>query len=327
MLPDEKLALVKHALFEAFGVNEYEDIRLTSGGQSSAMVFQISVRGKPYLLKLMRVEQISDPAHEFACMKTAADAGIAPRVWYANVEDRVLITDFVAAKPCPNDMLPLIVPVLRKLHTLSGLQKPAMGSYFNTMDGFVSRAKAANLFPAGVTEELFDCYNELVEVYPQNEVELVACHNDLKPQNMVFDGERILLIDWEAAFLNDPYVDLATVANFFVKDESVEKRFLELYFGEPAGEYRSARFYLMCQALHMFYAALLLSLAARAGTSMDADMATELDFREFHQRLISGKIDTMEPDAQVQYAKVHLNEALRNMRSKRFKKALVLINN
>jgi hypothetical protein len=32
-------------------------------------------------------------------MQAAAEAGIAPRVWYANVEDRLLITDFVGAKP------------------------------------------------------------------------------------------------------------------------------------------------------------------------------------------------------------------------------------
>src|SRR5436190_6817099 len=105
MIPDTQQPAVTRALFEAFGVNEYEDIRTTSGGQSSALVFRIVVGGKPYLLKTMRKEIISDPAHEFACMKTAAAAGIAPRVLYMNLEDRVLITDFVEAKPYPDDML------------------------------------------------------------------------------------------------------------------------------------------------------------------------------------------------------------------------------
>ena len=78
MIPDAKRLAVMRALNETFGVPEYEDIRPTSGGQSSALAFRIVVGGKPYLLKTMREEMISDPANEFACMKTAAEAGIAP---------------------------------------------------------------------------------------------------------------------------------------------------------------------------------------------------------------------------------------------------------
>jgi hypothetical protein len=99
MIPEAKQPAVRRALHAAFGVNEYEDIRLLTGGLSTALAFKIVVRKKPYLLKIMRKEVISDPTHEFACMQAAAKAGIAPRVWYANVEDRLLITDFVGAKP------------------------------------------------------------------------------------------------------------------------------------------------------------------------------------------------------------------------------------
>ena len=101
MIPEAKQPAVTRALQAAFGVNEYEDIRLLTGGLSTALAFKIVVRKNPYLLKIMRTEVISDPAHEFACMQTAAEAGIAPRIWYANVEDRILITDFVEAKPFP----------------------------------------------------------------------------------------------------------------------------------------------------------------------------------------------------------------------------------
>ena len=101
MIPDSKQSAVMRALHEAFGVNEFEELHLLSGGLSSALAFKIIVRKNPYLLKILRTEIISDPAHEFACMETAAEADIAPRIWYANVEDRILITDFVEAKPYP----------------------------------------------------------------------------------------------------------------------------------------------------------------------------------------------------------------------------------
>src|SRR5689334_11983147 len=113
MIPEIKQSAVTRALQETFGVNEYEDIRPLSGGQSSALVFRMVVNGQPYMLKTLREEKISDPANEFACMKIASEAGIAPRVLYMNLADRVLITDFVAAQPYPNNMLSLIAPILR----------------------------------------------------------------------------------------------------------------------------------------------------------------------------------------------------------------------
>jgi hypothetical protein len=132
MIPDAKQLAVTRALHTAFGVNEYEDIRLLTGGLSTALAFKIVVRKNPYLLKILRTEMISDPRNEFACMQTAAEAGIAPRIWYANVEDRILITDFVEAKPFPDDLALLIAPVIRRLHALPHF--PKVGNYFDSIE-------------------------------------------------------------------------------------------------------------------------------------------------------------------------------------------------
>ncbi|MEO7633041.1 MAG: hypothetical protein ABIU20_06580, partial [Blastocatellia bacterium] len=121
-----------------------------------------------------------------------------------------------------------------------------------------------------------------------------------------------------------PYVDLAIVANFFVEDEAHEEAYLSAYFGEPAGACRRARFYLMRQSVHMFYAAFLMPMAARAGIPIASDM-TVPDFRDFHQRLISGEVDMATAEAKLAYAKVHLNEVLRNMRTQRFKEAVARV--
>ena len=152
--------------------------------------------------------------------------------------------------------MPLIVPVLRKLHSLPHF--PKVVNYFEASDGFIRRFQTANILPESETEELFRRYADVQKVYPRQDTDLVASHNDLKPQNMLFDGNHILLVDWESAFLNDRYVDLAIVANFFVKDEAQEEAYLSAYFGEPAGEYRLSRFFLVRQAVSMFYTTLLL---------------------------------------------------------------------
>lgn len=259
---------------------------------------------------------IGNPAHEFACMQTAAGAGIAPRILYANVEDRILITDFVEAKPIPDDMVYLIVPTLRTLHSLPNF--PKVVNYFDVVDGFIRRFQAANILPESATEELFRLYAEVQKVYPRHDTDLVASHNDLKPQNMLFDGNHIWLVDWESAFLNDRYVDLAIVANFFVKDDDQEESFLTAYFGESAGEYRRSRFYLTRQAVSMFYATLLLLEVSRSSLTIDVNMTTP-GFKEFHQELILDKIDMTKAESKVLYGMIHLREALRNMQTPRFK--------
>jgi thiamine kinase-like enzyme len=325
MIPEMKQSAVRRALHTAFGVNEYEELRLLSGGLSSALAFKIIVRKNPYLLKILRMEIISDPAHEFACMQTAAEAGFAPRIWYANVEDRILITDFVEAKPYPDDMALRMAITVRRLHALPHFPLPKMGNYFDAMhNGFVRRFQAAHLLPQSATEELFRHYDEIVKVYPRNGTEMVSSHNDLKPQNIRFDGNRIWLVDWESAFLNDRYVDLAVVANFFVKDEAHEEEYLNRYFGEPVDEYRRARFFLMRQALSMFYMAFLLLEASRSGLSIDAEM-TAPNFRDYHQNLITDTIDMMTAEAKIQYGMIHLREALRNMRTQRFEDAVARV--
>lgn len=330
MIPEAKQSAVKNALHAAFGVDEYEDIRPLTGGLSSAFAFKIVVKKNPYLLKILRKEVISDPANEFACQQAGAEAGIAPRVRYASVEDRILITDYVEARPFPDDMALRIAATIRRLHSLPRFPGPKMGSYLNGMDGLVRRFQASRLLPESATEEVFRRYDEVLRVYPRDDASQVSSHNDLKPQNIRFDGEHVWLVDWESAFLNDEYVDLGIAANFFVEDDAQEERYLEAYFGEPAGgrsgrsEYRRARFHLMRQAISIFYAALLFLEAARAGLSIDAEMDVP-DFREYHRELIADRIDMLTAKAKAEYGMVHLREALRNMRTPRFAKALARV--
>ena len=102
MIPQEKSAAVFRGLRDAFGATGIEDIRQLSRGLSSDLVFRIVVQEFPVLLKIVtRISEINDPVRVFTCMKAAAEAGVAPRVWYANAEDGVSIIDFVEDVPFP----------------------------------------------------------------------------------------------------------------------------------------------------------------------------------------------------------------------------------
>ena len=154
----------------------------------------------------------------------------------------------------------------------------------------------------------------------------MSSHNDLKPENILFDGDRVWLVDWEAAFLNDRYVDLAVVANFVVNGEADEQAYLHRYFGESAGEYRLARFFLMRQVAHLFYAMVFLSLAAAAGKAIDASLDAP-DFKSFHRRILAGEMSLADADAMLQYGLVHLKQIQQNLRTPRFPDALQIVSN
>jgi thiamine kinase-like enzyme len=147
--------------------------------------------------------------------------------------------------------------------------------------------------------------------------------NDLKPENVLFDGARVWLVDWEAAFLNDRYFDLAVVANFVVTNVAEEEAFLRAYFGEVAGEYRQARFYLMRQIAHMAYAMVFMRLGS-GGKAIEPN-AKAPGFRDFHNRIWVGEVSLVTDEAKLRYGTVHMNQILHNMRTVRFQNALRIV--
>jgi thiamine kinase-like enzyme len=265
---------------------------------------------------------MNDPTRQFACMKRAAAAGLAPRVWYTSTEDRISITDFVEARPFPATEAVVRLPAhLKALHALPPFPKAV--NYLDAVDGFVRKFQAARILPESETEELFQGYARVASVYPRYGSGMVSSHNDLKPENILFDGDRVWLVDWEAAFLNDRYFDLAVVANFVVANDAEQEAYLRTYFAEVAGEYRLARFCLMRQIAHMAYAMVFMRLGS-GGEAMDPNTKAPC-FRDFHNRIWAGEVSLVTDEAKLQYAKVHMNQLLQNMRTARFQDALRIV--
>ena len=331
MIPQEKSAAVTRGLREAFGVTAFEDIGSTKV-RTSSLVFRIVVQGSPFLLKILTRK--GDPARYFTCMKAAAEAGLAPRVRYTSIEDGILITDFVETLPLTEtDALVRIPAALRTLHALPPF--PRAPDHLNTTcmflinkgparDGFLQNFQAANILPKAESEELFARYAQLAAVYPLESADMVSSHNDLfKPDNILFDGHRVWLVDWEAAFLNDRYADLAVVANMIVTNNAEERLYLQEYFGQAPDQYQMARFFVMQQIVHIFYAIAFLFLGS-AGKPVNLDEKPP-EFRDFHRRFWAGEVNVTDSEAKVVYAKVHLEQLLKNVRQARFNEALAIV--
>jgi hypothetical protein len=322
MIPENKQAAVKKALQTAFNVDAFEDIQQLTKGLSSALVFKITVRGNPYLLRIVtRTDALGDPAFYYGCMNLAAEKEVAPRIWYLGIEDRVSITDFIIEQPfsidAAKEMLPLL---LRKLHSLPKF--PFRLNYFEAMENFLPQFRSTGILPGKDTKDLIDLYEQIAVAYPRNDMEnWVSCHNDSKPENMAFDGQRPWFIDWEAAFLNDRYLDLAIVANFVVMNEKEETAYLETYFDEAVDEYKRARLFLMQEILHLYYFVFLM-VVDRGEKPINIKEINKRGFREFHNGMWNGAISLSDTGAKREYAMLHLEQFLLKAQTGRFKESL-----
>ena len=326
MIPSGQKPAITHALKETFDVDGFDDIRDLTERPGSNRAFRIVVQRTPYLLRINT--RPGDMHRHFTCMRAAADAGLAPRVWYANPAERISITDFVEAVPLSAvDALLRIPATLRNLHALP----PFPTAPFNTtctfllkqgpaLDAFLKNFRSSSVLPASETEELLQRCQNVATAYSRLEPDLTPCHNDLfKPDNILFDGNRVWLVDWEASFQNDRYADLAVVANMLANDESDELIYLEKYFGATPDEYQRARFHVMRQLAHLFYAMGFLTLGP------PVKPAERTTYADFQRRFWAREAGLSDAHARTTYGQIHWERLSHNNRQPRFEEALKIL--
>jgi hypothetical protein len=313
-IPDHLVPTVERALHAAFGTTTCDDVAVLGGVR--AFICLVVVRGQPYVVRIGAAVH-PDPEHEIAATRAAVDAGLAPRVWHADVTDRVMVSDFVAPVPLPAGFGVQLAPVIARIHALP--LWPRKIHQVDMVEGFVAKLRVAGV-RAG-DGEVFDAYAEVTAHYPRD-ADLVACHNDLKAPNLLYDGARTWVIDWEAAFVNDRYADLANAACFFVEeDDREEAAFLAAYFGAPPTAHQRARLVVARFVNHVGYVAFPSLADARA--SVPAQPAP--DYRAFHDDIIAGTVDLTDQATRARYAEVHLAAARRALGSPRLTAAAAVL--
>jgi len=319
-IPQEKKQAVQKAFHSAFGAADVRVLEELTRGLSSARIFHIQAQDQDWLLRMIVSDDaVAHPEFHFGRMRAAADAGLAPPIRYEDVNDRVLVTGYITSYPFPDDMSGRMADVLRMLHSLPAHHRI---DYMKVMDGAVRRLP--KLFPSAMTDEIMQGYQAAFDC-PRPESDLVACHNDLKPDNILFDGARLWFVDWEAAFANNRYTELSVVANFWLEDgEEQEQLYLSRYFGEEPGEIRTARFFITRQIMSCIYGAHFLFLATQGGLTPSWESRSE-SFEEFQRKLVNFEVYLLDADMQMQYALLHLNRALEQMRTQRFHAAVALL--
>jgi Ser/Thr protein kinase RdoA (MazF antagonist) len=113
-------------------------------------------------------------------------------------------------------------------------------------------------------DEVLARYRARAATYPRTPADLVSSHCDLNPTNTLWDGQRMWLVDWDGSCRNDRFADPAYACNWFVLTPDEEHALLTTVLAAPPTDAQLARLHLMRQACHVFFAMVMLHLAAPA---------------------------------------------------------------
>lgn len=176
--------------------------------------------------------------NELAASRAAHAAGISPEVVY--FEPGALVLRFIEGKTFqPEDVrkpdnLAAIVDLVRRVHR--DMPNHLRGPSLIFWVFHVLRDYAGTLRDGG--SRMIPELPRLMEVAAALEgaigpIDLVYGHNDLLSANLIDDGRRLWLIDWDYAGFNSPLFDLSNLAsnNEFAPD--MEDWLLQAYFGVP----------------------------------------------------------------------------------------------
>ena len=161
---------------------------------------------------------------------------------------------------------------------------------------------------------MLDPYTERLErireTCPWDPARSVSSHNDPVPRNLLFDGTRLGLIDWESACSNDPLVDVAIMLDNLAPSPELEGVLIEAWLGCAPDGALLERLASVRALTRLYYAGVLLSASAAAsGPIADDDLAAPTP-PELRQMVREGRIEPGTPATKHLLGKMFLSSFL-----------------
>jgi aminoglycoside phosphotransferase (APT) family kinase protein len=301
---------VRSALIAAFGSAPIDAIAPITGGASSASTFRLDVGGRAYLL---RVEGQPSPLrnpHQYVSMRIAAEAGIAPRIHYIDEAARVAVIDFIERRPLdtypggPHALAQALGELLSRLQTTPCF--PFFVNYPDIVARLFAHVRRTGLFAPGVLDPHVARLEQLREAYDTGLTGLVSSHNDSIPSNVLVDGKRLWLIDWESAYRNDPLVDVAIVLDNLARSPELEAIFLKAWLGRAPDDALMARIAVTRALTRLYYAGVVLSASAAASWMTDDTDLVAPTPAELQQAVHAGRLKPGAPQTKHVLGKMFL---------------------
>jgi len=229
-------------------VGAVERVEPISGGMSGAGVYAVTAAHGAFVLRAQGPAVDGAVfARQVRLLQRVADAGIAPALVHVDEASRAVLMARVTGRPLGAALadpaqrpraLASVIDGLRVLHALDPADV-APSDPVAFMRALWQEARARPGFP--VWAEL-DAIVEAASGALADDQRRVVSHNDVNPGNILWDGTRAWLVDWDVAGVNHPHYDLAVFAMFLRLDEAGAIGLAERHDGAPLDERARATF-------------------------------------------------------------------------------------
>ncbi len=211
--------------------------------------------------------------NELAASKAAHAAGISPAVVYH--QKGVLVLQYIRSRPLEaadardQGNLSRILELTKTCHRTAAkhLQGPVLVFWvFHILRNYAKTLRDGKSQWLKKLPELLDQAQRLEA--KAGPFDMVFSHNDLLPANILDDGQRLWLIDWDYAGYNTPLFDLGGLSSNCKLDEKQETWLLENYFEKPVSD----------ELLQRYGAMKCASLLRETMWSMVSEIHSKIDF-------------------------------------------------
>ena len=236
---------------------------------------------------------------EHAATVAAAGVGVGAEVVAFLRPEGILVTRFIEGTPMADldihqpATLDRVADSVRRFH-----QGPAIPGLFiplRVVEAYRALAMESGVLIPAQYAQAQSIARRIELALIVNPMELRPCHNDFLPGNLIDDGSRMRIVDWEYAGMGDPFFDLGnfSINNDLTEDE--DAAFLVAYDGDPHPRPdRLARLVLF---------------------------RVVSDFREAMWAVLQEGISTLDVDFKA-YAAEHFDRLIANAQTARFERAL-----
>lgn len=173
--------------------------------------------------------------NKFYNAKICGEAGLSPKVVQRFPLQRALVLEFLPYSLCSVESLQSLAVQSRLVHTVKVLHSGA--SFWQDFDMFclieyyTETIKDRKLvLPVGYADYREQIW-EIGEALAPYREKLVPCHNDLVRENVMDDGNRVFLLDFDYSGNNDPCFDLGSISVEAGYDDTQVRELAKAYYG------------------------------------------------------------------------------------------------
>jgi aminoglycoside phosphotransferase (APT) family kinase protein len=310
--------MTDHDLTRLLPADRFGNVRSVTSfphGLSGAAVYDVATDSGDFVVRVLDESDDEQWRHRIARLRVVAGAGIAPPLAWVDEGARATVSVKIAgqlpaalADPSSRPLaIGSLVETLATLHRLPddgfAPADPVVAARALWNEQHVKPGFPAWASPAVV--QIDRCAQRLDE-----DLRRVPSHNDMNPTNVLWDGTRVWLVDWDASGLTHPYYDLAVLSMFIVLDDAVALDLLARQEGAPITSEQAETF----RALRQLGAILCGTMFLRLAGDLESVVPQSLDetptLLQFYARLRAGELALRSPSGQAMFGAAMLRTGI-----------------